>query len=189
MKYELLYFVRLFCRVRHCMFCCVVVACFFQLEGVADNTIVVVVGDRGHSFGIEFGDHTNTDDSALFEENVRSFVLMSDSSLGKFLQADYVGQELTLEELIKRSQLLVEKPMASVNVSDWQPKGSVTGLGVSPAAISHKVYSLADATPSILHLLGIGPQLSTSLASPTSLLDQIRCASLQRDGFGHVCDC
>jgi hypothetical protein len=136
--------------------------------------VVVVVGDRGQSFGIEFGDHTNNGASALFEENVKSFVVVSDSALGKFLQADYSGQEHTLEELIKRSQLLVEKPAEGVDVSDWQPKGSVTPLGVSPATVSHKTFSLADVTPSVLHLLGLDPAPSNSKLPAQSVVEQIR---------------
>lgn len=58
-------------------------------RGLDGNTIIAITGDHGEAFGEHPGNFTHK--NAIYEENVRTFLLISHPSLGTSLRSDRIG--------------------------------------------------------------------------------------------------
>lgn len=81
-------------------------------------------------------------------------------------------------DLITRTQRIQDKAIVGEEHADWQPAGSLTPYGASPAMVSHRRCQSADVLPTMLAFMGIDAQHQALVkrSAPHSPLAQYRYA-------------
>lgn len=152
--------------------------------GAWKDTIVVITGDHNEAFGantMAFDHHRNyLHKNFLFEENVRSFVILHDAALADAAEVAGLADEpdtadhaalrtARLRGAAVANEYLLAKPF----MAPWQPRGSPTPLGPARATVSHRPGNLGDVMPTVLALAGAADPW-TALPTGTSPLLRYR---------------